>query len=207
MKEKQDYSQDLASIRNLMERSVKVISLSGLSGVLAGIYAILGAIGAYYIVHYPISPFNYRIFSIQDSSNLYKLLALAGIVLLASLATGVILSQRKAKRLNQKFWNSTSKKLVINLAIPLVTGGLFILIMLYNGHYGLAAPACLIFYGLALLNASGNTFDEIRYLGYTEVIIGLISAWLPGYGLLFWTIGFGAMHIVYGSAMYFKYDR
>jgi hypothetical protein len=132
---------------------------------------------------------------------------LAGIVLLASLATGVILSQRKAKRLNQKFWNSTSKKLVINLAIPLVTGGLFILIMLYNGHYGLAAPACLIFYGLALLNASGNTFDEIRYLGYTEVIIGLISAWLPGYGLLFWTIGFGAMHIVYGSAMYFKYDR
>jgi hypothetical protein len=207
MKEKQDYSQDLASIRNLMERSVKVISLSGLSGVLAGIYAILGAIGAYYIVHYPISPFNYRIFSIQDSNNLYKLLALAGIVLLASLATGVILSQRKAKRLNQKFWNSTSKKLVINLAIPLVTGGVFILIMLYNGHYGLAAPACLLFYGLALLNASGNTFDEIRYLGYTEVIIGLISAWLPGYGLLFWTIGFGAMHIVYGSAMYFKYDR
>ncbi len=207
MKEKQDYSQDLASIRNLMERSVKVISLSGLSGVLAGIYAIVGAIGAYYIVHYPISPFNYRIYSIQDPTNLYKLLALAAIVLFASLTTGVILSQRKAKRMNQKFWNSTSKKLVVNLAIPLVTGGLFILIMLYNGHYGLAAPACLIFYGLALLNASGNTFDEIRYLGYTEIIIGLISALLPGYGLLFWTIGFGVMHIVYGSAMYFKYDR
>lgn len=207
MKEKQDYSQDLASIRNLMERSVKVISLSGLSGVLAGIYAIVGAIGAYYIVHYPISPFNYRIYSIQDPTNLYKLLALAAIVLFASLTTGVILSQRKAKRMNQKFWNSTSKKLVVNLAIPLVTGGLFILIILYNGHYGLAAPACLIFYGLALLNASGNTFDEIRYLGYTEIIIGLISALLPGYGLLFWTIGFGVMHIVYGSAMYFKYDR
>ncbi len=207
MKEKQDYSQDLASIRDLMERSVKVISLSGLSGVLAGIYAILGAIGAYYIVHYPISPFNYRIYSIQNPTNLYKLLGLAAIVLIASLATGVILSQRKAKKLNQKFWNTTSKKLVMNLAIPLVTGGLFILIMLYNGHYGLAAPACLIFYGLALLHASGNTFDEVRYLGYTEIIIGLISALLPGYGLLFWTIGFGVMHIVYGAAMYFKYDR
>ncbi len=207
MKEKQDYSQDLASIRTLMERSVKVISLSGLSGVLAGIYAILGAMGAYYIVHYPISPLNYRIYSIQDSANLYKLLGLAAVVLITSLATGIILSQRKAKKLNQKFWNNTSKKLVINLAIPLVTGGLFILIMLYNGHFGLAAPACLIFYGLALLQASGNTFDEVRYLGYTEIIIGLISALLPGYGLVFWTIGFGVMHIVYGSAMYFKYDR
>ena len=207
MKEKQDYSQDLASIRTLMERSVKVISLSGLSGVLAGVYAILGAIGAYYIVHYPISPLNYRIYSIQESANLYKLLALAAMVLIASLSTGIILSQRKAKKLNQKFWNSTSKKLVVNLAIPLVTGGLFILIILYNGHFGLAAPACLIFYGLALLQASGNTFDEVRYLGYTEIVIGLISALLPGYGLVFWTIGFGVMHIVYGSAMYFKYDR
>ena len=164
MKEKQDYSQDLASIRNLMERSVKVISLSGLSGVLAGIYAILGAIGAYFIVHYPISPFNYRIYSIQEPANLYKLLGVAGLVLVAYLATGVILSQRKAKKLNQKFWNSTSKKLVVNLAIPLASGVAFILIMLFNGHYGLAAPACLIFYGLALLQASGNTFDEIRYL-------------------------------------------
>lgn len=207
MKEKQDYSQDLASIRNLMERSVKVISLSGLSGVLAGIYAILGAIGAYYIVHYPISPLNYRIYSIQNPDTLFKLLGLAMVVLFASILTGILLSARKAKKINQKLWNNTSKKLVINMAIPLVTGGLFILIMLYNGHFGLAAPACLIFYGLALLQASGNTFEEVRYLGYTEIIIGLISALLPGYGLVFWTIGFGLMHIVYGSAMYFKYDR
>ncbi len=206
MQEKQDYSQDLASIRNLMERSVKVISLSGLSGVLAGIYAICGAAGAYYIVHYPLSPFQYRIESVQNPNLLLKLIGIAAVVLIASILTGILLSQRKAKKLNQKFWNSTSKNLVMNLAIPLVTGGLFILILLYNGHFGLAAPACLLFYGLALIQASGNTFDEVRYLGYSEIIIGLISALLPGYGLIFWTIGFGVLHIAYGSAMYFKYD-
>lgn len=207
MNKKQDYTQDLSSIRNIMERSVKVISLSGLSGVLAGFYAIAGAIGLYFIMLYPTSPIKYLRYTVQDPTTLFKLLFLAGVVLFASIITGIILSQRKAKRLGQKFWTSTSKKLITNLAIPLVPGGLFILILLYSDHYGLLAPACLIFYGLALLQASGNIFDEVRYLGYSEIGLGLIAALLPGYGLLFWTFGFGILHIVYGTAMYRKYDR
>jgi hypothetical protein len=96
---------------------------------------------------------------------------------------------------------------VVNLSIPLITGGLFILIVLGTGHYGLAAPASLIFYGLALIQASSNTYDEIRYLGFSEIILGLISAILPGFGLIFWALGFGVLHIVYGTIMYNKYDK
>jgi hypothetical protein len=71
----------------------------------------------------------------------------------------------------------------------------------------LAAPACLVFYGLALIQGSANTFDEIRYLGFSEIILGLISASVPGYGLVFWAIGFGVLHIIYGVIMYNKYDK
>ena len=94
----------------------------------------------------------------------------------------------------------------MNLAIPLVSGGIFILIMLYTGHFGLAAPASLIFYGLALINGSLNTYDEVRYLGVSEIILGLIAAF-PGYGLIFWALGFGVLHIIYGGIMYNKYDK
>jgi general stress protein CsbA len=190
-----------------MERSVKFISLSGMSGVLAGIYAISGAILAYFIVHYPISPLNYRIYSITDTNTLWKLLAIAAFVLVASLGTGIWFSQRKAKRQNLTLWTVASRKLFTNLAIPLVTGGIFILALLYNGHYGVAAPACLIFYGLALIHASEITYNEIRYLGYTEIVLGLISSLLPGYGLIFWVIGFGLLHIIYGLIMHNKYDK
>lgn len=79
--------------------------------------------------------------------------------------------------------------------------------MLYNGHYGLAAPASLIFYGLALIQGSSNTYDEIRYLGFSEIVIGLICALYPGFGLLFWAVGFGVLHIAYGTVMYNKYDK
>ncbi len=207
MNQNNDYQQDLASIRHLMERSVKFISLSGLSGILAGTYATLGAIVAYFKIQYPLSPVAYRQQSVQDGPIVLQLGTIALIVLVASVGTGFWLSSRKAKQLGTTIWNETSKRLFINLLVPLVTGGIFILILLFYNHYGVVAAASLIFYGLALIHASANLYDEVRYLGYSEIILGLIAAALPGYGLLFWTIGFGVLHIFYGALMYRKYDR
>jgi len=207
MEDIREYEKDLASIRNIMERSAKFISLSGLSGILAGIYGLAGATAAYFLVQYPISPFRYRTYSIQQPEMLLKLSVIAAIVLVASITTGLWMSARKAKKHNVSIWNATGKRMALNLAIPLVTGGIFIIIILFNGHFGLAAPACLLFYGLALISGSANLYDEIRYLGFCEIILGLISAALQGYGLIFWALGFGVLHIVYGSIMYNKYEK
>lgn len=202
----QAYQKDIASIRQLMERSVKFLSLSGLSGVLAGCYALAGAALAYYLVQYPRSPFSYRTESIREEGAVITLIFIALLVLTASLITGYLMARKKAKKHGTEVWNSTSKRLVINLAIPLVSGGIFVLILLLSGHYGIAAPACLLFYGLALINASQHLFDEVRYLGYSEIILGLVAALFQGYGLLFWVLGFGVLHIIYGAMMYRKYD-
>jgi hypothetical protein len=207
MKEVHQYEKDLASIRTIMERTVKVISLSGLSGVLSGIYALVGAVAAYFIVYYPISPFQYRIDSIREPQTLWQLIFVAAIVLALSLVTALWLSIKKADKNGVRLWNSASKRLLLNFSIPLITGGFFILILLYTGHFGLAAPASLIFYGLALIHGSANTVDEIRYLGFLEIMLGLISSLLQGYGLIFWAIGFGVLHIIYGAIMYNKYDK
>ena len=207
MKQVREYEEDIASIRSMMERTVKFISLSGLSGVLAGVYALGGTAAAYYAVHYPVSPFRQRIYTIQTPEALLKLILIASAVLVASIATGLWLSNKKAKKHGLTLWNSASKQLVTNMLIPLVSGGIFILIILYTGHFGLAAPACLVFYGIALIQGSSNTVDEVRYLGFSEIILGLIAAMIPGYGLVFWGIGFGILHIVYGAIMHNKYDK
>jgi len=201
MKQSQTYQKDLESIRELMERSVKFISLSGLSGIMAGIYALIGASVAYYLIYYRNSPYDER-----DVANLSGLVALAAGVLVSSIATGLWLSSNKAKKAGVAIWDTTSKRLILNLSIPLLTGGFFILILLAQGHFGLAGPACLIFYGLALINASPNLYEEVRYLGYLEITLGMVSAMMPGHGLLFWSIGFGVLHIIYGAIMYKRYD-
>jgi hypothetical protein len=202
----QDIHAELSSIRNLMERSAKFISLSGLSGVMAGIYAIIGAfLGWEMLKQESIGPGRYNIYN--EELLITKLFLVAFAVLVLSIGTGVWLSIRKAKKHGQPFWNTGSKRLLINMAIPLISGGLFTFILIYRGYYGIVAPATLIFYGMALVAGSHYTYSGVKGLGILEILLGLLCALMPGYGLIFWTVGFGLLHIIYGTAMHFKYDK
>jgi hypothetical protein len=205
------YLQDISDIKNMMNKSSQFISLSGLAGIMAGIYALIGA----YIAHELIQNNNngYDNYSNTDAiitleSTTFKLIALtAFIVLLLSVTTAALLTFNKAKREGETVWNATSKRLLTNFMIPLVTGGIFGLLLLRNGSYGLIAPVTLIFYGLSCVNASKYTLRDVRYLGITIIVLGLMSTEFSGYALEFWALGFGVCHIVYGSMMHFKYDR
>ena len=208
MEDNNQHLDTLTEIRSLMEKSSRFISLSGLSGIFAGIFALIGAVIAYRYIE-SVQHYDYAyLMSGKMNAEFYLFFFLnASFVLLASLAFGSFFTIRKAKKNNQSIWSSTSKRLLINLMIPLATGGLFCLILLQHGLIGLIAPATLIFYGLALLNASKYTLNDIRYLGIFEIILGLVGSFYIGYGLLFWAIGFGILHIIYGSVMYFKYEK
>lgn len=204
MKEK-EIQDDLASIRSLMERSSKFISLSGLSGILAGVYSLAGAAIAFCLIN---RPMDYdRVTFLHMLGVLPYLFIIAISVLVLSLITAFWLTYRKAKKKGQPIWGKTSRALLFNMAVPLVTGGLLIMIFLYRGYFGVVAPASLIFYGLALMAGGNFTFTDVKTLGICEIILGLVAACLPGYGLLFWAMGFGVLHIVYGFVMYLKYDR
>jgi hypothetical protein len=93
------------------------------------------------------------------------------------------------------------------MAVPLIVGGLLILVMISRGLVGLVAPMSLIFYGLALYNASQFTYEEVRSLGLIQIVLGLLGAYFVSYGLLFWAIGLGVAHIVYGIYMHYRYER
>lgn len=205
--EKQEIYSELHSIRNLMERSAKFISLSGLSGILAGVYALIGAGIAYSLVYGQTLSMDYREHFVNEPNLLWNLFFIALAVLLLSISTGIFLTLRKAGKHQQKVWNPISKKLLFSMLVPLLTGGALILILFFRGYYGVIAPTCLIFYGLALVAASNYTFEDVKWLGLMELILGIFAALLPGYGLIFWTIGFGILHIIYGTIMHFKYDK
>jgi hypothetical protein len=199
---KDKYLQDISEIKNMMNKSSQFISLSGLSGIMAGIYALIGAHIANGLIE------SHESYYVTLESKTFKLIVLtAFLVLLFSIITAAILTVSKAKKQGEKIWNSTSKRVLVNFLIPLVTGGVFGLLLLRNGYYGLIAPVTLLFYGLACVNASKYTLRDVRYLGITIIILGLIATEFSGYALEFWALGFGVCHILYGSIMYFKYDR
>jgi len=193
--------EDIKAIREMMEKSSKFLSLSGLAGITAGITAIVGASFAYfYLLRYPgATDFN-------RFQEMIILLADAMLVLIISIGFALYFSWKKAKKKKLKFINKATLSTIYNLGIPLLTGGIFSLILLFRGNVEIIASTTLLFYGLGLVNASKYTFEEIHYLGITEIILGIAAAIFLYHGIIFWTIGFGVCHIVYGAIMYKKYD-
>ncbi len=212
MRNHNEHLETLTEIRSMMERSSRFISLSGLSGVAAGVIALLGAAMVY--VYLGLRPFsNYRIFYAEVLNKGkwgigYEAFFLldAFLVLVLALAGGIYFTSRKAKQKGQKVWDKSALRMLSNLAIPLVVGGIFCLALYREGQILLIAPATLVFYGLALVNGSKYTLNDIRYLGLSEIGLGIIGLFFPGYGLELWAIGFGVLHIVYGLLVYKKYE-
>ena len=212
MDKTQDHLEQLAEIRLLMDRSSRFISLSGLSGVVAGIAALAGAYAAYLYfgqnIYYP--EYYKKIFTPEGTvyvSFIKFLLIDALAVIAVSTFFGVLLTIKRAGKQGHSLLDKTALKLFINISIPLVAGGIYVLLLLHHRDVYLIAPTTLIFYGLALVNASKYTLDDIRYLGISEIVLGLLATFFSGYGLVFWALGFGVLHIFYGLMMYFKYER
>jgi hypothetical protein len=219
MENNQRHLEALQDIRQMMKQSNRFLSLSGLSGIFAGIYALIGAyLGMQVIDNFVSNNTGVSYRSLEDPGAVFKhaytnmlmmCVFICAMVLVLSILTALFFSSQKAKRNGYKLFDHTAWRLMINMLIPLVAGGIFCIAMLIHGHSFilLISPAMLIFYGLALVNGSKYTLNDIRYLGCLQIALGIIATFYLGYGLLFWALGFGVLHIVYGTYMWFKYDR
>lgn len=200
-------AQTVAEIRSMMERSSRFISLSGLSGVVAGLAALIGAWVAYQRIGLDFVADGWRVRGRQYDMEMFAdLLLIALAVLAVAVGFGLFFTIRNSRRKGQKIWDSTARRLLLNLMLPLSVGGIFCLLLILRAYFELVAPATLVFYGLALVNASKYTLHDIRWLGVSEIVLGLIGMAMPGYGLLLWAFGFGVLHVAYGTAMWWKYE-
>lgn len=202
----------IRDIRNLMERSSRFLSLSGLAGVVIGIAAIVGISAAYVYMDLSISQEGYHTLILNENGDpngdIFAFLLMdVLLVLMFSVVTVTIMAMKKAEKNGLPKWDGTAKRMTAQLAVPMLAGTILSVILLRHGLVGFIAPVSLIFYGLALFNASKYTVDDIQYFGIAEILTGLLAAIFIDYGLLFWAFGFGVLHIVYGTRIYFKYEK
>jgi hypothetical protein len=196
MNERDQHLQSLAEIRQMMERSSKVLSLSGLSGVSAGLVALAGVLLARWIES-----------RFSSDELVMAFVADAVCVLILALALAAVFSARMANKKNLPVWTQTLKHLLLDLSVPLGAGGVFCLALASARSYALIPGTMLVFYGLALVSGSKYALKEVRYLGMTQLVLGCMALFARGQGLTLWAIGFGVMHIVYGVWMYVRYEK
>lgn len=195
---------EVAEIRSMMERSTKFLSLSGLSGVGAGIVALAGWAWA---MRYLGSRFAPGVDAAVNHQDILIMMLNAALVIVAALAIAMFFSWRLAKRRGLPIWNATAKDVVAALLIPLACGGVFCLILVRQELYAMVPSAMLVFYGMALVSAGKYTIHNIRFLGLLETVLGLTAGLFPGIGLWLWAAGFGLLHILYGIVMYLQFEK
>jgi hypothetical protein len=194
MENKLEYIEEIKSIKRIMEKSSRFLSLSGLSGIFAGSAAFLGGTAA-------------QIAILKNTGGMRIMLIIDAIVVLfLAIGTSLYFSYRKSVRQGLQIWTPISKRFLLNFLVPLASGGLFIIILYIQNQWQLIVPSMLIFYGLALINAGKFTYGEVFYLGLAEIFTGFVSAISPEYAVFFWSFGFGLLHIAYGLFMYRKYE-
>ncbi len=196
----------LQDIRKMMEKSSRFISLSGWSGVSAGIFGLIGAWYANNLLDQAATTSRTGRTGWDDRIG-FQLIVLAAVVFICALSSSFILTWMRSRRSGFAIWGASARRLMWNTMLPMLVGGLLILRMIGDEYYTLIAPSALLFYGLALVNGSKYTLGEIRYVGYLEILLGIICLTVPNHGLIFWTLGFGVVHIVYGIMMWWKYER
>ena len=196
MAELDEHLKDISEIRSMMERSSKVLSLSGLSGVSAGVVALGGVLFAQW-VHTRVAKEDVLTYLVVDAS----------VVLVLAIGLSMLFSIRMARRKGLPIWTITSRYLVTDLAIPLVAGGLFCIALMVHRGFTFMPGTMLIFYGLSLVNASKYALKELRYFGLIQLALGILAVFMTEEGLNLWAFGFGVMHIVYGVWIYLRYEK
>jgi hypothetical protein len=212
--EKEKYLQQISTIKSLMESNTKFLSLSGLSGVWAGSVALVGcALTALYMHDNFFLTNTWSVIVAENNNPLYAnsnaitLFLFACIILFFAVAGGFVFTYFKVQQLGETLWNSVSKKMLFELFSILSVGGIFCIIQLMQHQFLYLISTTLLFYGLALFHISKYTVRDIQYLSFLLILLGLLNTIFHNHGVLFWCIGFGLLHIFYGTAMYFKYDR
>lgn len=209
MNDQQQSLEDIQHIKKMMERSSRFISLSGLSGIAAGICALAGAWFASHEIHCWVKG-DCQLGLLIDSAGddlINSLFWIATLTFVGAFLSAFIFTYLRSKKNGTPMWGASSIRLLWNTFIPVAVGAVFLIRMMQLGEFQMVAPGCLIFYGLALVNASKYTLGEVRYLGFGQIVLGIFNLWWLGYGLQFWAMGFGVLHIVYGAMMWWKYER
>jgi hypothetical protein len=208
MKQQTDYLADLQAIRSMMQRSSKFVSLSGWSGVMAGIYGLLAAYLAQQHLRFDPSAMEAAALTgLNAYAALSGMMALAGGLLVLSIGTAAWMAQQKARKQGEMVWTAASRRLLTDLAVPLLTGGLLLLGLAWMGYHSLLLPTSLLFYGITLYQAGPITYAALRILGLLNITLGFFALLLPQQAMLFWAAGFGLMHIVYGLFIHFRYEK
>jgi len=208
-------TEELKVIRQLMERPIRFSTMSGLAAIQAGLWALLGVAGDWWVFRH-CSSFN---------SALILGMGVWAAVFVLAFAGAVLLTRRREIAQGMPFWSPVKRRILSTILPPFIAAiGLTLAICAYSLYAGAAGcktkavldwtlaqglliPAIwMLFYGVTLWQLGQFSPAEVKVLGGAFIAAGLAAAGLwQGYPCLAMGATFGAFHIIYGVVVWIRH--
>ena len=184
--------ENLRLIRELMERSTRHSTFSGVSGVFAGTVSIVGCLVTRWIGERGLS---------SDAYAAAFLTIWASVVLLA-IGADYFLTKRRAAAVGKRIMSRLGKQMFVASMPGLGSGAVITFYFLRQGLLPQVYPVWALCYGAAVCAVGLFSQREVTRLGLAFLIAGTATLLLfPLYGLPMMALTFGGFHIVYGIVM------
>jgi len=176
--------EDLRFIRRTMEQGAAFTAVPGWGGVGMGITALAAAAFA----------------SRQPTETGW--LAVWTLEALIAVAIGAVAIQRKARRADLPVFSGAGRKFVLSFLPPILAAVVLTAALWQTGAYTLLPGVWLLLYGAAVVTAGTFSVKTVPVMGVCFMVLGLIALLaMPSAGDLLMAVGFGGLHIVFGTTI------
>lgn len=176
--------EDLRFIRQTMERGAAFTAVPGWGGVGMGLSAIAAAVVA----------------SGQPTSEGWLLVWT--LEALIAVAIGGVAIQRKARRAELPVFSGAGRKFVLSFLPPALAGVVLTLALWQADASSLLPGVWLLLYGAAVVTAGTFSVKIVPVMGICFMVLGMLALLgLPLGGDLWMAVGFGGLHVLFGTTI------
>lgn len=179
---------NLRYIRETMERAGSFTAVSGWGQVVIGVTGFLAAWLA----------------SKQGSPELW--LATWMLAAVVSVAIGVLTTAMKARAARMPLLSGPGRKFMLSLAPPLVAGAVLTGVLFHAGSVELLPGMWMLLFGVGILTAGAFSVPAVPVMGLIFMTLGCAALVSPAsWGNAYMAVGFGGLHVVFGTLIARRY--
>ena len=176
---------NLRFIRETMERAGSFTAVPGWGGIAMGISAIIAAVLAQ---------------QQPDQAGWLRVWLVELVVALLLASTTMTL---KARRARTSLFGGPATRFAIAFGPPVLAGGALTWALAARGYYELLPALWLLLYGAGVVAGGIASVRVVPIMGGMFFVLGLVA--LVTSGNLMLAIGFGGLHIIFGSIIAWRY--
>jgi hypothetical protein len=178
---------NLKYIRRTLERAGSFTAVPGKGGVAMGAVALLAA----------------RFTARQSTAGGW--LAIWTLAAVFAMAIGIAGAALKSRRFHVPLFSGPGRKFIAGFAPALLAGAVLTLVFYRAGISGFLPGVWLLLYGAAVLSGGWASVRVVPVMGACFMFVGTVALLLPGWNDLLLPVGFGGLHLVFGTVIAVKY--